>query len=1162
MPVVTVVVPILNALVSLLIQAGKAFASFMANLFGLGDSWKDIIGDFDISGGGADFGDLEDALDSADDSSSGVSDNLGKASKSAKEIKKQLAGIDEINNLTTPTDTSNTGTGGTSGGGAGSSYIPSLEWDNLWKSADPDPYINEWVEKIKRALNTIFDPIKNSWDKYGNPIMKNFKEAYENIKIVVGGITDVLSEKWEPFFQASSDLFFSLLETASLVFEAVTEFFRTVWNSGGDKFLGGVMDLTTAFLNLAIAVNDKFGKPLLSLFKNTIGKTVATIIGTILGLLGNALTLLSNLVTWISSNDIALSLLVSTLTAFFGVIAIGKLSELWNSFSAGTTILDKVVTLFAENTRIGATLWESYVNGESKFKALKDAWNTGLGVVSGLFEKLSSGVGTLGNFIAKTDLATTSTDELNGAQKLVKGATEGLQNVFGFFASNPLAAVIAGISALTIGFGLFLSSQANAKLKIEDCSEEIQEQYYAIKNLNDEVDENIKKIDEQDYSLEAQIGLFRNYKQELEGLSDENGYVKNIDDAKYLVEEMNKILPDTVEITDDGRVAWKKTNEEIEKNIEALKKQAKQQAYQQAYVKSIEAQLQAEQALNKAQEEKEKLLKEQKQAYDELKNSSAGTNLTFEEYQKMQTPINQKIKEQDALIEGLNEEYETSSENVEYLDGKLSSLFSTTGDVTDATKKEEKQVKTSYKNMKKEAKTQIDGLISSLKDYDKKMDGTGENGEKLTDEEVKNLEERRKQTVNKLGEISRQYGLSYDEIIKQAESNGLKLTKQEKETLKEITESYGESGKTSGTNFAEGVANKLSSSASNILETAKGVANGTTEGLKSNPINYSTDVNSIDEKTKVVKNAGQAIASIAMNFATAVNEVSEIVKTRANEGKAIAKQNTINFPTSLSEVTKSKVKSIANSASKVAKVTLSAVIGTDMTKAGKTAGNNFKDGFSKIKINAKGTGVFSSILNAVGTLGNALSFYASGGFPSVGEMFIARENGIPELVGTMGGRNAVANNMQIENGIYRAVLQALREFGTMIANMLNKFLDILFKGISSIQIQPIDMKDISDYQIDYEKMISFIDNYRGNDVVIQNTQPALQSNRDGYVGDEIIKYSQQANQGLNDNQQDNGGDNVIDLNVYLSGKQIYHEVVREDKRTRRSTGKSQLGYNY
>lgn len=59
-----------------------------------------------------------------------------------------------------------------------------------------------------------------------------------------------------------------------------------------------------------------------------------------------------------------------------------------------------------------------------------------------------------------------------------------------------------------------------------------------------------------------------------------------------------------------------------------------------------------------------------------------------------------------------------------------------------------------------------------------------------------------------------------------------------------------------------------------------------------------------------------------------------------------------------------------------------------------------------------------------------LPYYAEGGFPDVGQMFIAREAG-PELVGRMGSRNAVANNDQIvagvSAGVYQAVVQALTE---------------------------------------------------------------------------------------------------------------------------------------
>lgn len=50
--------------------------------------------------------------------------------------------------------------------------------------------------------------------------------------------------------------------------------------------------------------------------------------------------------------------------------------------------------------------------------------------------------------------------------------------------------------------------------------------------------------------------------------------------------------------------------------------------------------------------------------------------------------------------------------------------------------------------------------------------------------------------------------------------------------------------------------------------------------------------------------------------------------------------------------------------------------------------------------------------------------FASGGYPSVGQLFIAREAG-PEMVGTIGGRNAVANNGQIIAGIQYGVAAAM-----------------------------------------------------------------------------------------------------------------------------------------
>lgn len=62
-------------------------------------------------------------------------------------------------------------------------------------------------------------------------------------------------------------------------------------------------------------------------------------------------------------------------------------------------------------------------------------------------------------------------------------------------------------------------------------------------------------------------------------------------------------------------------------------------------------------------------------------------------------------------------------------------------------------------------------------------------------------------------------------------------------------------------------------------------------------------------------------------------------------------------------------------------------------------------------------------------------YYANGGFVDSGQLFVARESGA-ELVGTMSGRTAVANNDQIVEGIYRGVLQAMNDSNSSGTNVV------------------------------------------------------------------------------------------------------------------------------
>lgn len=85
--------------------------------------------------------------------------------------------------------------------------------------------------------------------------------------------------------------------------------------------------------------------------------------------------------------------------------------------------------------------------------------------------------------------------------------------------------------------------------------------------------------------------------------------------------------------------------------------------------------------------------------------------------------------------------------------------------------------------------------------------------------------------------------------------------------------------------------------------------------------------------------------------------------------------------------------------------------------------------------------------------------FAAGGYPNTGELFLARENGINEMVGRIGSRSAVANNDQITDAIRAAVVQGmdteeqnalLREQNSLLRAILAKDTDVTLDGKSLV----------------------------------------------------------------------------------------------------------------
>ncbi len=196
---------------------------------------------------------------------------------------------------------------------------------------------------------------------------------------------------------------------------------------------------------------------------------------------------------------------------------------------------------------------------------------------------------------------------------------------------------------------------------------------------------------------------------------------------------------------------------------------------------------------------------------------------------------------------------------------------------------------------------------------------------------------------------------------------------------------------------------------------------------------------SSDTKTKwdqVKQNIGSATNSIKNNVQTAFSNIgSKIsdswsgVKTKTNEVWNTVKSNLSSSWDSIKNTATSKFNSIKDSITSPlskAKDTIKNIVDTI-----KGFFSNFSVSIPHIKlphfsVRPSGWQLGDLLKGSIPSL--SISWYAQGGFPDDGQLFVAREAGA-EMVGSINGHTAVANNDQIvaavSQGVYSAVVSAM-----------------------------------------------------------------------------------------------------------------------------------------
>ena len=1018
----TAVIPYIQVAVELL----NKFANFVAGLFGF------KLPTIDYSG--LDKG--SDAMDDMADSAKDAGSSVGGATKKVKDLKKELQtlGFDELNILNSPKNDSDSGGsgggsgGGGIGGGAGIGDIDLPQYDFL-KGLKKD------TDEIEKKLKELFKPVTDSWNKYGKGVMDSFKFSLNELSELTKSIGKSFGEVWQNGTgkKTVSEILLIVKNLCDFV-GYLAKRFREAWDEArlgtkiiqnlwdaANNLLHSVEDISEQLSNFAFyldfkpalksayslskafkELSDIVGKYLSDAFKNVllplakwgIEKVIPTGVSALADALRGVSAALKNLrpfITFLEKLTVALGKLVGN-TILVGISALGKALK---AIGQSKTLLAALTTTVA--TLIASMKWGKVINDLNDvnstvsklkvvFELFKEEGVSALGLLTQDFVKSHKALDTLvtgfkglndaNGILSGVSTAVTALGTKLGVLTVAEGgattATGLLGSAFAFLAANPLVAVAGAITIAVAALAIFTSrvkdnsdAQERALSSAKRLSDGLKEQAQEWKKANAEAKKNAEAG--QQNALVAQ-----DYASRLYGIVDANGKITGtVKQAQFFVDQLNNQLGTNIEIHDGVISNWDEEKQKINENIEALKRKAVIEAYSEKFIEAEKERIKAQEQLteatskyNKSKEREEELLGKLKEAWESGQQPSA--SLT-EEYRK-QLEITKKYGEAvgsakdkvTSITDGLNE-YNAA---IQSADGTVES---STAFIVEQ-----------YGVLAKDGTYTYSSLANGLNDLNAKCDENGKVWQTLSKTEQEASKQARIQLLSDLAQKAFGQGKTYEQMLSTAKAKGAELTQADKAELKK---QYDNLKKQS--------------------EDIKAVKNTQNNTLLAMLDKYGIDKNSKDAKRyqkelrDAQKNGTEQGQQYIDKLAKKINDGTLKV---SNEASKVGKQSKEKF-----ESHKADFKVDTKSADNILSRFMNSI-----------------PSFKSMKLNLK----TDKKRFKIGDFGFDIGFFARGGFPESGQMFVAREAG-PELVGRIGRRTAVANNDQIVQGIASAVRSAM-----------------------------------------------------------------------------------------------------------------------------------------
>ena len=157
---------------------------------------------------------------------SGLKKAAGNASKLNKELKGALAGFDAINNINSSngsSDPSSGDSGGSGGAGGSGGDIGGFSMDDSGAKEQKGllEEVDKQLEEIKKKVAEFFQPLKQSWDKFGAPMIAAAVYAFNGVKNLLMEIGKSMYTVWENGTGA---------KTVELILKIFTNIFKIIGN--------------------------------------------------------------------------------------------------------------------------------------------------------------------------------------------------------------------------------------------------------------------------------------------------------------------------------------------------------------------------------------------------------------------------------------------------------------------------------------------------------------------------------------------------------------------------------------------------------------------------------------------------------------------------------------------------------------------------------------------------------------------------------------------------------------------------------------------------------------------------------------------------------------------------------------------------------------------